>query len=365
MLKRWAYMTKKPRIRYQRRPGTTGGKLPWNDWRNASTWRKVVQFTLLAINLYIGITFYYWVRYYETGGATLYLPRPGGIEGWLPIAGLMNLKYTLETGSFPVIHAASMFLLVSFIIISLLLKKAFCSWMCPIGTISEYTGKIGQKLFRYQNQIDLPKWLDIPLKGLKYLLLAFFLYIALSMPAQMIQYFMMSPYGIIIDVKMLDFFRYISGVTLVSVIVLVVISLFIRNAWCRYLCPYGALLGLFSLFSPVKIRRDVESCIDCGKCAKNCPSRIPVDKLIKVRTVECTGCMTCVESCPVSSTLNFSLQVPRKKRQVPLSGVIMLVLTLGMLFSAIGVAAYFGVWDSPVPDNYWFHIIPNARMIGH
>ena len=81
--------------------------------------------------------------------------------------------------------------------------------MCPIGTISEYTGKIGQKLFRYQNQIDLPKWLDIPLKGLKYLLLAFFLYIALSMPAQMIQYFMMSPYGIIIDVKMLDFFRYI------------------------------------------------------------------------------------------------------------------------------------------------------------
>ncbi|TOP24028.1 electron transporter YccM, partial [Vibrio parahaemolyticus] len=80
-------MTKKPRIRYQRRPGTTGGKLPWNDWRNASTWRKVVQFTLLAINLYISITFYYWVRYYETGGATLYLPRPGGIEGWLPIAG--------------------------------------------------------------------------------------------------------------------------------------------------------------------------------------------------------------------------------------------------------------------------------------
>ncbi|HGN1704293.1 TPA: 4Fe-4S binding protein [Providencia rettgeri] len=358
-------MAKKPHIRYIRRPGTVGGKLPWNDWRNASTWRKVVQLILLAINVYIGITFYYWVRYYETGGATPYLPRPGGIEGWLPIAGLMNLKYTIETGSFPVIHAASMFLLVSFIITSLLLKKAFCSWMCPIGTISEYTGKIGQKVFRYQKQISLPKWLDIPLRSLKYVLLSFFLYIAFSMSAQMIQYFMMSPYGIIIDVKMLDFFRYISGVALSSVVVLVVISLFIRNAWCRYLCPYGALLGLFSLFSPVKIRRNLESCIDCGKCAKNCPSRIPVDKLIEVRTVECTGCMTCVESCPVSSTLNFSLQVPRQKRQISLSGRIMFALTLGVLFTAIGIAAYFGVWDSPVPDNYWFHIIPNAKMIGH
>lgn len=356
-------MAKKPSVRYPRRPGTVGGKLPWNDWRNASTWRKVVQITLLAINIYIGITFYYWVRYYETGGATLYLPRPGGIEGWLPIAGLMNLKYTIETGGLPPIHAAAMFLLASFIIISLLLKKSFCSWLCPIGTISEYIGKIGQKLFRFQ--INVPKWLDIPLRGLKYLLLAFFLYISLSMSAQMIQYFMMSPYGIIIDVKMLDFFRYISSASLITVSVLVVASLFIRNAWCRYLCPYGALLGLFSLFSPFKIHRNAESCIDCGKCAKNCPSRIPVDQLIKVRTVECTGCMTCVESCPVASTLTFSLHTPTQKHQRSLSGVLMAVLTLSILFLMIGVAVYMGVWDSPVPDSYWFHIIPNAKMISH
>ncbi|MBO0160364.1 4Fe-4S binding protein, partial [Vibrio parahaemolyticus] len=83
----------------------------------------------------------------------------------------------------------------------------------------------------------------------------------------------------------------------------------------------------------------------------------------QVRTLECTGCMTCVESCPVASTLDFSLQLPAKKHQFRLSGRMMAILTLAILFITIGVAMYFGVWDSPVPDNYWFHIIPNARMI--
>ncbi|MFA1284531.1 4Fe-4S binding protein [Citrobacter telavivensis] len=359
-------MSEKSRKRWQRRPGTTGGKLPWNDWRNASTWRKATQWLLLAINTYIGVTFYYWVRYYETGGSSVYVPRPGGIEGWLPIAGLMNLRYTLETGILPPVHAAAMLLLVAFMLIGLLLKKSFCSWLCPVGTLSELIADAGKTLFG--RNFSLPRWLDIPLRGLKYLLLAFFLYISLSMPAQGIPYFMMSAYGIIIDVKMLDFFRNIGTITLLSVALLVVISLFIRNAWCRYLCPYGALLGLLSLLSPFKIRRNAQSCIDCGKCAKNCPSRIPVDKLIQVRTVECTGCMTCVESCPVASTLTFSLRTPTGKtetRRGALSGMAMTLLVLGIMFALIAFAMLMGVWDSPVPEQLYFRLIPEARMIGH
>ena len=184
----------------------------------------------------------------------------------------------------------------------------------------------------------------------------------------------MSAYGMIIDVKMLDFFRHIGSATLIFVVVISVLSLFIRNAWCRYLCPYGALLGLFSLFSPFKIRRNADSCIDCGKCAKNCPSNIPVDRLIQVRTVECTGCMTCVESCPVASTLSFSLQTPPGAqgnggkslwRQRTLSGVAMTLLVLGILFATIGYAVYANVWDTPVPDHMYFQLIPKAKMIGH
>lgn len=165
-------MAENKRTRWQRRPGTTGGKLPWNDWRNATTWRKATQLLLLAMNIYIAITFWYWVRYYETASSTTFVARPGGIEGWLPIAGLMNLKYSLVTGQLPSVHAAAMLLLVAFIVISLLLKKAFCSWLCPVGTLSELIGDLGNKLFG--RQCVLPRWLDIPLHGVKYLLLSFF-----------------------------------------------------------------------------------------------------------------------------------------------------------------------------------------------
>lgn len=65
------------------------------------------------MNIYIAITFWYWVRYYETASSTTFVARPGGIEGWLPIAGLMNLKYSLVTGQLPSVHAAAMLLLVA------------------------------------------------------------------------------------------------------------------------------------------------------------------------------------------------------------------------------------------------------------
>ncbi|MEG1213229.1 MAG: 4Fe-4S binding protein, partial [Leclercia sp.] len=120
------------------------------------------------------------------------------------------------------------------------------------------------------------------------------------------------------------------------------------------------------------IRRNADSCIDCGKCAKNCPSNIPVDKLIQVRTVECTGCMTCVESCPVASTLTFSLQRPTGNaapkpwwQRVALPGWGMTLLLLGILFAVIGYAMYANVWQTPVPEHMYFQLIPKARMIGH
>jgi hypothetical protein len=60
--------------------------------------RRSYQFVFLLMNLWLGGQFYLWVRHFETAGQTSYVSRPPGVEGWLPIAGMMNLKYFLFTG---------------------------------------------------------------------------------------------------------------------------------------------------------------------------------------------------------------------------------------------------------------------------
>src|SRR5581483_3646338 len=211
--------------------------------------RRTVQFAFLTLNLYLGTTFFFWVRQFENS-APSNIARPAGVEGWLPIAGMMNFKYWLLTGHVPAMHPAAMFLLITFSSIAFLFRKAFCSWLCPVGTISEYLWRFGKKLFR--RNFHLPGWIDIPLRGLKYLLLGFFVWAVSGMSAHAIENFMRSPYGVIADVKMLDFFRFLGETGLVVLGVLIVASVFVQNFWCRYLCPYGALLGVTAFFSPLR-----------------------------------------------------------------------------------------------------------------
>lgn len=105
--------------------------------------RHAAQAVFLALNADIGMRFYLWVRYVETAGHGPWVPRPPGVEGWLPIVGLMNTKYFFDTGLVPAIHPAAMFLFMAFVLTSLLLKRSFCSWLCPIGTLSECLWKLG------------------------------------------------------------------------------------------------------------------------------------------------------------------------------------------------------------------------------
>ncbi|MDE2292607.1 MAG: 4Fe-4S binding protein, partial [Elusimicrobia bacterium] len=267
--------------------------------------RRGVQWAFLALNAALGVQFYLWVRYFERGGTGLYVPRPAGVEGWLPIAGYMNWRYLRLTGHAPAVHPAALFLLMAFVLMSLLMKKAFCTWLCPVGTVSELLWKLGRRLFK--RNFRLPGWVDMPLRGLKYLLLGFFMMMIGGMTADAISSFMSAPYGLMVDVRMLNFFRHIGPVAGTVLGFLVVLSVLVQDFWCRYLCPYGALMGLVSLASPFKIRRDSDACIDCAKCAKACSAGLPVDVLAQVRSAECAACLACVAACPAQDALQFSL----------------------------------------------------------
>lgn len=284
----------------------------------------------------------------------------------MPIAGMMNLKYFLTTWHVPTLHPAALFLLVTFLAIAFLFRKAFCSWLCPVGTISEYLWRFGKKFLG--NNLRLPAWLDIPLRGLKYLLLGFFVWAVSSMSAGAIGAFMRSPYGIVADVKMLNFFRFIGETGLIVLGVLVMGSVLVQNFWCRYLCPYGALLGITSTFSPLRIRRNEEACIDCAKCAKACPSALPVDKLVTIKSAECTGCLECVAVCPAEGALQMGLPriiATRTLKSGRLPAWAFAAGVAALFLGIVGFAKTQGYWNSEVPRAVYNQLVPHANEASH
>jgi polyferredoxin len=326
--------------------------------------RRMFQFAFVLLNVWIGAGFYAWVRAFETGSHNLSMVRPAGVEGWLPIAGLMNFKYWVTTDHLPATHPAAMFLFVAFLAIAFLFRKAFCSWLCPVGTLSEYLWQAGRRMLR--RNFRLPRWLDLPLRSLKYVLLGFFVWAAANMSGSDIGEFMCSSYGAVADVRMLNFFRHLGRTAVVVLAILGLASMLVQNFWCRYLCPYGALWGLASLLSPLRIRRSPDACIDCAKCAKVCSSHLPVDKLITIKSAECTGCLACVAVCPAEDALQMSWPVwkrSQKSRRLPAWAM---AAGIAALFLAIiGYAKAAGHWNGDVSDDVYRQLVPHANEVDH
>lgn len=226
---------------------------------------------------------------------------------------------------------------------AILLRKSFCSWVCPVGLISESLARLGRRIFG--RNFLVWRWLDRPLQSLKYLLLAFFAWAIFTMSAESLQAFINSPYNKVAEVKMGLFFVNLGQIGITVMVILVVGSALIQGLWCRYLCPYGALLGLFSWMSPVRVRRTVESCIDCSLCDEACMARLPISRLSVVRSVECTGCVDCLAVCPVQGTLELAAG-PRRMGIPTYAAAVVLLFLLGTT-----AARVTGHWQNGIGDQ--------------
>jgi polyferredoxin len=133
-----------------------------------------------------------------------------------------------------------------------------------------------------------------------------------------------------------------------TILILAGLSVVIKNIWCRYLCPYGALLGFFSLLSPVKITRNATSCIDCELCTKACPSNIKVHTADRVWSDECMSCYSCVDVCPVKNTLEMKTAGARS-RAVP--SWVFGVLVAGVFMAITGLAMLAGHWQNGISQQ--------------
>ena len=98
-----------------------------------------------ALTVWGGIDLYRFALQVETGRAPSFA-KPLSPEGFLPIGSLMSFKLWVTTGFIDPVHPAGLVLFATALALSLLLKKSFCGWICPVGTLSELLGTAGRRV---------------------------------------------------------------------------------------------------------------------------------------------------------------------------------------------------------------------------
>lgn len=224
----------------------------------------------------------------------------GSLHALCPFGGVETLISLLTFGVFvKKIHMSSLVLMAIIFILALLFGGVFCGWICPLGTVQEWMGKLGKKIFKKKYNTLIPRDLDSVLKYGRYLILAYVLY-GTTMSLKLV-FESFDPYY-----TLYNFWTGEVGiVALVFLITLMMGSLFIERPWCKYFCPYGAVLGLFNKIRIFKIQRNLETCINCKKCDNACPMNISVSTKKTITDTRCISCLKCTSEnvCPVEDTV--------------------------------------------------------------
>ncbi len=298
--------------------------------------------------------------------------RATDVEAFCPLGGLLSIGSRFVRGASSCqMGETQMFLGVALVLGIFVIGKLFCSHLCPIGTVTEWLGRWGRK-FKIQMQ-KMPRFLDRGLRMLKYALLLPVLYYTATSSELFCKTF--DPYyaaatGFGLDV--------VFWWALPALVIVIAGSFFIRQFWCKYLCPLGALsnLFLFAIFtagtliiyvavnlagiefsvfwlfllwvaggflieisekklpflSLIKIKRDNITCIDCKLCDKVCPYDIEVSQADVLHHVDCTMCTDCVAVCPVNNCLTIR---QFNWKRLPAFATVLLV------FAGIGISSRY------------------------
>lgn len=212
------------------------------------------------------------------------------------------------------------------ILLAVLGGRIFCGWICPMGTTLDITGGITRRMLRREKATSHPD--PVP-RSLKYLGLAVILSAALcgvnfafwASPISLttrLYALVLHPLGLegigqgleaasplLERLGAIDWLyahpdsrrfctAWFVGAFWLGLIVLESIR---PRFWCRYLCPAGALLGLFSRFAFRK-RHVSPGCTSCGRCSARCPAGILKENPVLAHASECLVCQKCVSVCP-------------------------------------------------------------------
>lgn len=210
------------------------------------------------------------------------------------------------------------------ILVGSLMGRFVCGWLCPFGLIQDLL-----------NKIPLPaRWKkgtfrgDRQLRWLKYgILLVFVLILPLYITDPVGQGYpwfckLICPVGTLeggIPLVLLNkamrktvgwLYAWKNGILAVTILA----SILIYRPFCKYLCPLGAIYGLFNPVSVLRYRVDADKCIHCGACAKACP--MGCDPVKNANSTECIRCGKCKTVCPTQA-ISCTTFLKKQNRPAP------------------------------------------------
>ena len=285
-------------------------------------------------------------------GAALPFFASASVHAICPFGGVETLYQLLTTGDYiQKIHSSALVLMGIVFTLTILFGPVFCGWVCPLGSIQEWIGKIGKRIFGKRYNQFMPKKVDQLLRYLRYILLALVMYNTAR--SGMLLFANVDPYFAL--------YHFWTGETAIAALVILGItlflSLFVERAWCKYACPYGALLGLFNPIRIFTIKREAKTCIDCGNCDRACPMNIEVSAKQAVRDHQCISCLKCTSenSCPIDHTVEL---MPFMKTADPsktkIKGSVVAILVFLLMFGGIAATSALGYWSTAneaLPDK--------------
>jgi polyferredoxin len=239
----------------------------------------------------------------EAGTGGLPILSSASLHALCPFGGVVSTYQYATTGTFvKKTHESSFILMWIVFALALLLGPVFCGWVCPLGSVQEWVGNLGKKIFGRKYNRFIPYRFDRILRYLRYLMLGWVVYMT-AVTGKLI-FADIDPYFAL--------FNFWTGeVAIAGLVILGLVlaaSLLVERPFCKYACPYGAVLGIFNLFRIFKIKRNVPTCTDCKACDKSCPMNIPVSEGAVVRSHQCISCMKCTseQACPIENTVELT-----------------------------------------------------------
>lgn len=260
--------------------------------------RRAIQAAFVAFAFYIGL------RRFVVGGGASGAPS---LDAFCPFGAVETFWSWFTTGSFlRSTNTANMVILAAVLVTALLMGRAFCGWMCPLGAVQEWIARLGRRLTGGNGRkkgwipVKLPPVVDKPLRYLKYVVLATILWASLEAVFPPLKEF--CPYRVLFG------FHLETPLSISVLVGFVAASVLVERFWCKYLCPMGALLSVFNKIAPIKVTTTRSVCVDCGRCGAACPMDIE-QRPEKIDNLECIRCLECIDTCarPESVDLRLSL----------------------------------------------------------